>query len=129
MKSDNKTLSTEKCKDAGLALVLICLICFQVWKLPWLMISAMVCLIIAMAYPPVFKPFAICWFAISTALGTVVSKVLLTVLFFAMVLPVGMIRRLMGKDSMRIKCWRKGSGSVFRIRNHRFTAEDLKHPY
>jgi hypothetical protein len=129
MKSDKKTLSVEKCKDAGLALVLICLICYQVWKLPLLMLSAIIFLIIAMTYPPVFKPFAIFWFAVSTALGTVVSKILLAILFFAMVLPVGLVRRLIGKDSMRLKCWKKGTDSVFQVRDHRFTAEDLKHPY
>jgi hypothetical protein len=30
---------------------------------------------------------------------------------------------------MRIKCWRKGHESVFRVRNHKFMAKDLKHPY
>jgi len=129
MKSSDKKITADKCKDSGLALVLICLICYQVWMLPQLMISAMICLLIAMAYPPVFKPFAICWFALSTALGTVVSKILLTVLFFAMVLPVGLVRRFSGKDSMRLKIWKKGSESVFKVRNHQFAAKDLKHPY
>jgi hypothetical protein len=129
MKSDNKKLTADKCKDAGLALVLISLICYQVWQIPLLMMAAIVCLIIAMTYPPIFKPFAICWFALSAALGTVVSKILLTGLFFTLVLPVGMIRRLMGKDSMRLKCWKKGSESVFRVRDHRFAAKDLELPY
>jgi hypothetical protein len=129
MKLDKKTLSVEKCKDAGLALVLICLICYQVWKLPVLLMSAMVFLIIDMAYPPVFKPFAMCWFALSTAVGTVVSKIVLTGLFFTMVLPVGLVRRVAGKDSMQLKSWKKGSGSVFRVRDHRFTAKDLETPY
>ena len=129
MKSTSNKLSTEKCKDAGLALVLICLICYQVWKLPPLMMSAMICLLLAMAYPPVFKPFAICWFALSTALGTVVSKILLTILFFAMVFPVGLVRRFSGKDSMRLKIWKKGPESVFKVRNHQFDAKDLEKPY
>ncbi len=47
----------------------------------------------------------------------------------SLVLPVGLVRRLLGKDSMRIKSWKKGKESVFRVRDHRFSAKDLEHPY
>ena len=129
MKFDYKTINDEKCKDSGLALVLICLICYQVWKLPILILLAIIFQIIAMTYPPIYKPFAIFWFALSTALGTIVSKIILTVLFYVLVLPVGLVRRVLGKDSMRIKSWKKGNESVFRVRDHRFVAKDLEKPY
>ncbi|MFC1845245.1 SxtJ family membrane protein [Thermodesulfobacteriota bacterium] len=129
MKFDYKNLSVEKCKDSGLALVLICLICFQVWKLPILILLAIMFLIVAMTYPPIFKPFAIFWFALSTALGTVISKIILSVLFFVIVLPIGLLRRAMGKDAMQIKSWKKSNVSVFRVKNHRYEAKDLEHPY
>ena len=129
MQVNNKKLSVEKCKDSGLALVLICLLCYQAWKLDILMLLAVIFLIVAMTYPLIFQPFARIWFALSTALGTVVSKVILSVLFFILVFPVGLLRRLMGKDSMRLKSWKKGAESVFRLRNHRFAAKDLDHPF
>jgi hypothetical protein len=129
MKSENKTITAEQCKDSGLALVLISLICYQLWKPPVLIPLAIAFLLVTMTYPPIFKPFARFWFALSTALGTVVSKIILTLLFFAMVLPVGLARRALGKDAMQIKCWKKGNGSVFRQRDHSFSAKDLEHPY
>jgi len=129
MKVEDKTITVEQCKDSGLALVLISLICYQVWKQPFLVLLAIAFLLVAMTYPPIFKPFARFWFAFSTALGTVVSKIILTVLFFVMVLPVGLVRRIIGKDSMQIKGWKKGKQSVFRVKDHRFTANDLEHPY
>lgn len=112
-----------------MALVLICLICYQVWKPPILILVAIIFLLIVMIYPPIFQPFAIFWFALSTTLGTVVSKVILSVLFFALVLPVGLVRRAFGKDPMKIKLWKQGPQSVFRVRDQRFVAKDLKHPY
>lgn len=124
-----QTITPEKCKDAGLALVLILLICFQFFKIPALVLAAILALIIAMTYPPLFKPFARLWFGLSIALGTVVSKIILSLLFFLLVLPVGLVRRLIGKDSMQLKLWKKSAGSVFRERNHRFTAADLENPY
>ena len=129
MKSADNKITAEKCKDSGLALVLICLICFLVWDQPYLLVLAIVFLLVAMTYPPIFKPFARVWFALSTALGTVVSKVILAVLFYGLVLPVGLVRRALGKDAMRINCWKRGSESVFRTRDHRFVAADLDHPY
>jgi hypothetical protein len=66
---------------------------------------------------------------LSTALGTVVSKIILSVLFYGLVLPVGLVRRTLGKDAMQIKSWKKGKESVFRVRDHRFVANDFEHPY
>ena len=129
MKAEKKKLTVENCKDAGLALVLICLICYQVWKLELFILLAIIFLVVAMTYPLIYQPFARFWFALSTALGTVVSKIILTVLFFVIVLPIGLIRRMLGKDSMKIKIWKKGEGSVFREREHRFAAKDMEHPY
>ena len=126
---DKITITVEKCKDSGLALVLISLICYQVWKLEIFILLAIIFLVVAMTYPLIFQPFARFWFALSIALGTVVSKIILSVLFFVIVLPIGLVRRVLGKDSMRIKSWKKGKESVFRTRDHRFTANDLEHPY
>ncbi len=129
MSSDNKKLSVEQCKDAGLALVLLELIGYQFWKLPGLMIAAICCLLLAMTWPAIFRPFARIWFSLSEKLGSVVSRVILTLLFFALVLPVGRIRRMLGKDAMQSRGWNDGTASVFRERNHHFTAGDLKNPY
>jgi len=129
MKHEHKNISKEMCKDSGLALVLICMICFQVWKHQFLILLAIAFLLVAMTYPPIFKPFARLWFGLSAALGTVVSRIILTIVFFTVVLPVGLMRRMLGKDAMKIKLWKKDNTSVFRRREHRFAAKDLEHPY
>lgn len=129
MQSAATKITVEQCKDSGLALVLICLICYLVWKLPALMLLAILFLVAAMTYPLIFQPFARLWFGLSTALGTVVSKIILSLLYFTLVLPVGLVRRALGKDAMQCNRWKKGKESVFRERNHRFAAKDLEHPY
>ena len=45
-------------------------------------------LLLAMVYPPLFKPFARVWFAASTVVGTVGCKIVLTAIFFLIVYPV-----------------------------------------
>jgi len=119
----------EKCKDAGLALVLIALVCYQFWELPQLVLAATGVLLLAMIWPRGFYPFAVIWFALSEVLGAVTSRLILSSLFFLLVLPIGLIRRVLGKDSMGLRRWKKGEESVFRNREHKFVASDLDHPY
>ena len=127
--SKSKKLTVEQCKDSGLALVLISLICFQVWKAPLWVLAAIIFLVAAMTYPLIFQPFARLWFGLSVALGTVMSKVVLAILFFTIVYPIALIRKALGKDSMKLKSWKQGQESVFRVRDHNFAAKDLEHPF
>lgn len=129
MNGNREGITIGKCRDSGMAVVLICLIGYSLFEIRILLRASILFLLVAMAYPLAYKPFARFWFALSTALGTVSSKVILTVLFFVLVLPVGRMRRLMGKDEMQLNRWRKGEESVFRVRNHPFDARDLDPPY
>ncbi|MEJ2108731.1 MAG: SxtJ family membrane protein [Acidobacteriota bacterium] len=129
METEGLSINTEKCKDSGLALVLILLICFQVWKLPFLIPAAIILLFAAMIYPPVFKPFTWLWFGLSMMLSLVISRILLILIYFLVVVPVAILRRLIGKDSMQLKRWKKTKDSVFRQRNHQFEVKDFENPY
>ena len=122
-------VTTSQCRDSGLALVLICLILVLVTSSRFFILLAIGLLVVTMTAPVLFKPFAKFWFGISHALGTVVSLFLLTVLFFFLVTPVGLVRRAMGKDSLQLKKFKREKGSVFQNRDHLFSREDLEHPY
>jgi len=119
----------EKCKDSGLALVLICLLCYLAGKELFFLWAALVFLLAAMTCPRVFQPFAIIWFALSAGVGGIVSKIILTALFFGVILPISLLRRFLGKDSMQLRCWKDGNGSVFRQRNQKLAPKDLEQPY
>ena len=82
-----------------------------------------------MTAPALYRPFAKLWFGLSHWLGTIVSKILLTLLFYGLVLPVGLVRRLMGKDAMQLRRWKQDQASVLHTRDHLFQPEDLDHPY
>ncbi len=79
--------------------------------------------------PRVYYPLAVAWFAFGRALGLVTTTVLLTVLFGLLVMPVAFLRRRLGRDPMRLKSFGHGTDSVFVVRNHRYTASDLQHPF
>lgn len=124
-----RRVSTEQCKDTGLAMILIVLIIGLFTGSHYAMIGAFLVTIADMVYPRVFYPVAILWFGLSVLIGTVASKVLLSLLFFILVTPVGMIRKLRGYDPMKTRQWKKGSDSVFQERDLMYSANDIKKPY
>lgn len=126
----NPNVTISQSRDSGLALVLICLILAMTISTRYFLPAGILLLVVSMTLPGLFRPFAKVWFGFSHALGTVVSRVLLTILFYALVTPVGLVRRvLLGKDTMQLKAWKAAQTSVFQTRDHLFQRQDLDHPY
>ena len=119
----------EQARDTGMALTLLCLIIVQFKHAYTFVPLAMVLLIVTMAWPRAFRPVAGLWFGLSHLLGTFMSKVILTVLFFGLVTPIGLIRRLMGADSLQLNKWKKDQDSVFLVRADLINKKDLHAPY
>jgi len=122
-------ITRHQAKDTGMAMVLICLLVMAVSGRDFMLFPAIALLVVNMTVPMVFKPVARVWFGFSHFLGSIVSKVLLTVLFFTIVTPMGLIRRMTGADSLRLKEWGRGTKTAFTERNKRYSPEDLEHPY
>ena len=112
-----------------MAMVLILLI-IAVFSLEIIYVKiALFFLVLTMTIPLIFKYIAVIWFGFSQLLGTVVSKILLTVVFFLVVTPMGLIRKVLGYDSLKLKEYKKGTGSVMQSRNITFKKEDINKPY
>jgi len=124
-----KSVNKKQASDSGMAVVLILLLVALFTADEIYFKVAIPVLIINMAFPMFFYYFAIFWFGLSQILGTIVSKIVLGLVFFIMVLPVGLIRRLMGKDSLQLDQFKKDGSSVMKVRNHRFTSKDIENPY
>ena len=119
----------EQAKDTGMAMVLICLVLGYWGIFPKFLPVSLALLILTMAWPNAFKPLAGLWFGLSHLLGSVVSRVILTVLFFLIVTPIGVIRRWMGADALQLKKWKQGKGSVFVVREGTVQGKDMANPY
>ena len=86
-------------------------------------------LVINMAFPRLYYPFAILWFGLAGLMGDVVSSILLSIVYFVLVVPVGFIRKLAGKDSMNLRVFRKTDSSVMIKRDHIYSPADLEKPF
>lgn len=119
----------EQARDTGLALTLLCLLIVHFWQAYRLVPLAMAFLVVTMVWPRAFQPVAGLWFGLSHVIGTVMSTVILTVLFFVLVTPIGLIRRAKGADSLQLNKWKRGEDSVFAVRADLIQKKDLQAPY
>ena len=127
MRTEKITL--DQCKDTGLALILIALLIVWAHRSFSLVAPAIVVLILTMAAPKLLSPLARLWFGLSHYLGQAASTILLSIVFFGVVTPIGLIRKFSGKDAMGLGQWRAGRQSTLIQRDHTFTAADLEKPF
>jgi multisubunit Na+/H+ antiporter MnhG subunit len=112
-----------------MALVLLSLIVWFLTRRDAFVQIAVALHVVNMTAPQVFRPAAVVWFGLSHVLGLVVSKVILAVVFFVVVTPIGLLRRMLGADAMQLKAFKAGHDSVMHQRNHTFTGKDIEAPY
>lgn len=124
-----KNISNKQASDTGMAMVLILLIVGLVSGAGLYYKIAVAVLVVNMIYPMVYYPLAVIWLGLSALLGTLSSKLILTVVYVVFVIPVGLFRRLLGKDSLSLKLFKKGTDSVMKTRNYSFKARDIEKPY
>ena len=125
-----KGINDKQIRDSGMALSLICLIITLWFEKDLFLLLTMAALVVTMTIPIIFKPFAFIWINLSRYIGIVISKGLLTVIFFGLVIPIGAILKMIGKDSMYTRKWKDGnSTSVMIKRDHIYTSKDLNNPF
>ncbi len=112
-----------------MALCLIIILIQHFTGINELFLLAVFLLVVNMTVPSLFKPVGVLWYGGSALIGGFMSKILLSIVFLILVTPVGMIRRLMGKDSLNLRAWKKDNDSVFQKRHFQYGPDDLNTPY
>ena len=69
----------------------------------WPFIVMTVFFILAIAVPEVLRPVNYIWLKIGNVLGFINSRIILGAMFYLMIFPIGMILKVLGKDSMQRK--------------------------
>jgi hypothetical protein len=123
-----RSITVNQAKDTAMAIVLIFLIA-TCYDIQWTLWVAMALLAVNMIWPALFKPAAFLWCGAADLLRLVSSNIILGAIFAFLVVPVGLVRKMMGKDALNLKAWKKSEDSVFKIRDHKYSAEDLEYPY
>ena len=124
----NKITENQK-KDTGLALILLFLIIGLLTNNLLFFKLTIPIILITMLIPSVLYPIAIVWFTLSNFLGFFISKIILSVIFIILIIPFGLIRRLFGKDNLRLGQFKVSKKSVLINKNHTFTRKDIIKPF
>lgn len=90
----------------GGVLLLIALVVW--WRHDWTFTTAVYWLggiggalvVLGSIMPVVLRPLYRVWMALAMVLGFVMTRVLLTLVFFLLIAPLGLLRRLLGKDPL-----------------------------
>lgn len=122
-------ISKKQNTDFGMVLTLIFLVAGTIRPIHFLYTEAIVSLLITLLLPVVYTPFSWIWFQVSGFLEVLFSTILLSVVFYLVVTPVGFIRRVFAKDHLYIRSFKKNKKSVFVVKRTTYQKEDLENQF
>ena len=122
-------VSNKECADTSMAMTLISLLVILYTKSITLLPLPIGLLLLGMVWPRAYSLLARLWLGISLLLGSIMSRVVLSIIFMVIVTPIALVMRLFGHDPMRRKAWKKGTESTFVSRGDLVEAKDLEHPF
>jgi len=122
-------IEKKQCIEFGQLCAAVMLLLFFYFNQKIFIGIALIMLLLNLIVPLIFYPFAVVWFLLADKLSIVSSLVTLSVIFFVIVVPVGLLRRLFGKDNLALKQFKKSKQSVMIIRNHVYSMGDLVHTF
>lgn len=102
-------------------LVLALIIMHMAWLKPWMLWAAIALGAIGVFMPWVAGKIHWAWMKLAHAMGYVMSKVMLTLVYSLVVVPMGFFAKK--KITMRLK---SGTTSYFKERNYTYKKEDLE---
>jgi len=75
-------------------------------------------LLVSIIIPLILKPIYWIWMIFATILGWIMTRVILSLLFYIIITPIGLIFRLFGKHFLDLK-WNKSENSYWNVRNNK----------
>ncbi len=116
-------MNREKNLETCLVLATASLVFFLIYKLSWLLFFAFSFGIIGLFFNKLAGWINWGWHKIADAMGFLMSRVLLTIVFFVVLIPVALIYRIFNKDPLQLK---RKSNSYWNLREHEYAAKDLE---
>jgi predicted membrane metal-binding protein len=69
----------------------------------WSLITSAAFVMISLTFPNVFTYLNLWWIKLGYFLGKIISPIVMGIVFFIIVTPIGLLLRLFGKDILRLK--------------------------
>jgi hypothetical protein len=75
----------------------------------WSLIISIIFLVLGMMNSKILSPLNLIWFKFGILLGSIVSPIVMSIIFFVVITPIGIIMRMLGKDLLNKKYNKKKS--------------------
>jgi polyferredoxin len=120
-------MSDKWVRDTGLVFALLFLL-LGIRGSGTSLIVSLVFLLVVLFAPATLTPLAWAWFKVAEGLGFVMNKVFFGLVFCIVIVPVGLLRRLLQGDARDLKNQPEKS-TALHSRDHVVVAADLVHPF
>ncbi|MCU7494890.1 MAG: hypothetical protein HF314_14640 [Ignavibacteria bacterium] len=90
-----------------LLFIAMLLIAAKSYYYPYFAIAGLALIVFAYMYPIVLKPFQIVWMSLALLMGWISTRVILSLLYYIVITPIGLITKIAGKDFLNRKIDRK----------------------
>ncbi|HEY4065237.1 MAG TPA: SxtJ family membrane protein [Puia sp.] len=116
----------SKSKETLLVLVFALLVWYRASRHPVLLWVAGGFVLTGLFLPVLADAIHRVWMKLGELLGAITSRILLTVIFFVVFVPLGFVSRLLGKNALLVT---SSGRSFFTIKEHTYSKEDLENPW
>ena len=107
----------------GLALPWVFSLSFPRW--PWIVAGILSAW--ALLFPITLRPVYIGWMKFGNMMNWINTRIILGIMFYVLILPFGLVMRLLGHDPMRRNL--DSSMSSYRIESQKQDKDNVEHPY
>ena len=89
----------------------------------WSLIVSLIFLVLGLLNSKILNPFNQIWFKFGVLLGRIISPLIMAIIFFFVVTPIGLIMRTLGKDILNLRYntkktyWIEKTGSKSKMKN------------
>ena len=124
---DFKKIQNKWVNDTALIAALVFIVLAYFYHIGFIFVAVII-LCFLIITPSFLTPLGYIWYMFALLLSKVVGTLFFGFVFFVVILPIGIARRLMGKDDLLLRNWRSSKTSLIK-RNHLFSKDNLERPY
>lgn len=94
------------------------------WKWPWLI--GITFAVWGLVLPSTLQLFYNAWMKFGLMMNWIMTRVILGIVFYLVVLPIGLIMKLVGKDPLSRNL---NENQTYRVESKNYSPEDMKRPF
>jgi hypothetical protein len=119
-------MDKSKQMESVIVLVLGLIVLYLVKRREVFLVAAIGLGILSLLVPAMARAVHWGWSGLSFLLGEISGRLVLTVVYFVVLMPLALMARMTRRPAIRR---RAGGNTYFKERNHRYNKEDLIHPW